>query len=84
MACKGTPRIFLNQKAPRNPPIFMIRIKFELTTQNYTNVLEMKDDAQPNYFSSRRKPLARRGFCQEEEPRKGEQSRKANVGSRSW
>jgi len=44
----------------------------------------MKDDAQPNYFSSRRKPLARRGFCQEEEPRKGEQPRKVNVGSRSW
>lgn len=62
----------------------MIRIQFEVATQNYANVSEMKDDTQPSYFLNRRKPLARRGFCQEGEPRKGEQPRKVNAGSLSW
>ena len=60
------------------------RVKFESTTQNYTKVSEMnKDGAQLNYFLSRKKSLARRGSCQEEEPRKGGQPKKVNVGSGS-
>lgn len=58
------------------------RVNFESTTENYTKVTDMnKDGAQPNYFRSRRKSLARRGSCQEEEPRKGGQLKKVNVGS---
>ena len=55
------------------------RINFESNTENYTEVTDMnKDGAQPNYFQ--RKSLARRSSCQEE-PRKGGQPKKVNVGS---
>lgn len=57
------------------------RVNFESTTENYTEVTDMnKDGAQPNYLQ-RRKSLARRGSCQEEEPRKGGKPKKGNVGS---
>lgn len=62
MACEVTTRIFLKHKGPGNVPRFRIRMKFESTTENHTEVSEIKDAAQPNYFSSGRKLLARRGF----------------------
>lgn len=63
MACEETTRIFFKHKGLGNAPRFRIRIKFESTIQNYTEVSEKKDGTQPNYFSSRRKPLSRRGFA---------------------
>lgn len=53
------------------------RVNFKSTTENYTDM--NKDGAQPNYLQ--RKSLARRGSCQEEEPRKGGKPKKVNVGS---
>ena len=62
MAREETTRIFSKHKGPGNAPRFSVRIKFESTTENYTKVSEMKDGAKPNYFSSKRKALVRRGF----------------------
>lgn len=67
MVCEETTRILLQHKGPGNAPRFRIRVKFESTIQNYTEVSEMRDGTQPNYFSSRRKPLSRRDFARKKD-----------------